>query len=739
MMLGANLKGGFGGLKATSREEEAKKLKRDLFTRPSIETIMNALELCDDDTQKAVLYLMQTDNMGNDDDYRQERRANAFSMSQAIFSQTTRTLHRIELSDDSDDSSDEAAPPSGMRNAGNVTKSDGLKSNMKSGTHKDPLKATVTVTTSPPKLQPKPKPVTPTPIPPPAPKVTPPPPPAPVAAPPPPVAAPAPPPPPAAAPAPPPPPAAAPAPPPPPAPGAPPPPPAPGAPPPPPAPGAPPPPPAPGAPPPPPAPGAPPPPPAPGAPPPPRAPGAPPPPPGRGAPPPPPGAGVPPPPPGAGVPPPPPGAGGPPPPPGAGIPPPPSLPGCPRPPAGGKGMPPMPFFGKKAAGPPSKTKAVFWKKIHENQIENTIWGVKNLASDKDVLSKDMMSNLDVAFAKKPAKKAAAKGPPKEAPKVAILDGAREQNVGIVLKFMKLSLSELRESLLAMDPDDEDFGLDMIQGLISIQPKPEELKKIQATPKEEIDKSSAAVQFFAMVANFPRYEERLSCWVEMLDYQQASSLAEGAVETVQATCRGIKKCEGLAGVLKIILALGNYLNIGSAQAGAKGVRIGDLEKLTGLKAADGASLLDWAVSYVHNTDETLCTFSSTLPSFKPFLALDLESVTKDVEDIKRKMEKCKRESIREPIEAGDGLPKTLSNHVKKCGPKADALEASWSAAQKNIEEILTYFGEPADISGAAEWVSQLQNFVENFNNSVLKHKKKQEKSPARSGSGSPGKK
>eukprot|EP01059_Diplonema_ambulator_P000650 TRINITY_DN10539_c0_g1_i1.p2 TRINITY_DN10539_c0_g1~~TRINITY_DN10539_c0_g1_i1.p2 ORF type:complete len:140 (+),score=38.10 TRINITY_DN10539_c0_g1_i1:77-496(+) len=137
MKLGGGLSG-FGGLNKQheSREDIAKKLKRDLFTKQTLEKIEKALEFCDDDEQKAVLYLMQTDDEDVCDDA--ERKKNAFAMSHAIFSQTTRTgLQRIVLTDSEDDDDEDDDEPANLRTELQPQQSfSGIKSSMKMMTNR---------------------------------------------------------------------------------------------------------------------------------------------------------------------------------------------------------------------------------------------------------------------------------------------------------------------------------------------------------------------------------------------------------------------------------------------------------------------------------------------------------------------------------------------------------------------------------------------------------------------------
>ena len=272
--------------------------------------------------------------------------------------------------------------------------------------------------------------------------------------------------------------------------------------------------------------------------------------------------------------------------------------------------------------------------------------------------------------------------------------------------------------------EDEVDVDTIGKLLNIAPKPEEMKKIEPLTPADMEGQSPAVKFFYRLKDFPRYEERLTCWVTKLEFKDACEEVCTATEIISECANGIKQNEGLAGVLQIVLALGNYLNIGSQQAGAKGIRIQDLEKLTALKGADGSSLLDWATDFVYNKDPDLCEFPATLPNIKNVLAIDLPALEKEVGDLERRINQCERAQKKEKIAPNDGLPKVLEKFLKK-GKKVFAdTQAAHNQAQEDLKELLGYFGEVPDAgTEATAWLTSLTEFVQNFGGSVERLKKK----------------
>eukprot|EP01063_Lacrimia_lanifica_P000547 TRINITY_DN10286_c0_g1_i1.p1 TRINITY_DN10286_c0_g1~~TRINITY_DN10286_c0_g1_i1.p1 ORF type:complete len:718 (+),score=267.22 TRINITY_DN10286_c0_g1_i1:111-2264(+) len=473
------------------------------------------------------------------------------------------------------------------------------------------------------------------------------------------------------------------------------------------------------------------------------APPPPPPPASRPAPPPPPAAGrpAPPPPPAAGrpAPPPPPTAGrpAPPPPPTAGrAPPPPPPPGGARPPPPPGGAPPPPPPPPPPGALPgtassSKTKTVFWKKMQAGDVQGTVWEKAGMgAAAKDLFAGDMVKDFEAAFTKKPAaKKAAAVALPKPA---AVLDGSREQNVGVVLKFMRMSLDELEEGILSMDFDSYDAS-EIVQALLSIVPKAEELKKVAAVPAAELGKMSLAVQFFAMAGAVPHYEERLQAWGDLLDFTDACKRLRGHAEAVTDFAVSMKNNAVFANVLNVILALGNYLNIGTLHANAQGIRISDLKQFATIKGADSASLLQWAVTFMQNKDASLCDFPATMHGLKDVMVVDVVEDAAEADALKAKLAQAEllvaKAKADRKLGKNDRLGSELARLTEGARKVLAKLSTATGRADDAVATLMKYYGE-ADAATSpehfAQWLCDLDSFTSSFAAAAAKAKAAPEK-------------
>ena len=62
------------------------------------------------------------------------------------------------------------------------------------------------------------------------------------------------------------------------------------------------------------------------------------------------------------------------------------------------------------------------------------------------------------------------------PKIFQLDSRREQNVGIVLNYLKLPVKQAYDALIEMDEDT--VTRDVLEAIISINPTPEEVEQVK---------------------------------------------------------------------------------------------------------------------------------------------------------------------------------------------------------------------------------------------------------------------
>jgi len=172
---------------------------------------------------------------------------------------------------------------------------------------------------------------------------------------------------------------------------------------------------------------------------------------------------------GSGGPPPPPGMGGPPPPPGFGGPPPPPGFGGPPPPPGMPGPPPPPGMGIEPIDPNRvKLRRLNWTKIPKGKIASTFF--HNIKLDN--IKIDTVA-LEKHFYVKEAKEI--KGA-STAPQINLVDLKRANNIGILLARIKMSVSDIKKSIIELD--ETHLSAENTRALQRLAPTAEEIETLK---------------------------------------------------------------------------------------------------------------------------------------------------------------------------------------------------------------------------------------------------------------------
>ena len=116
------------------------------------------------------------------------------------------------------------------------------------------------------------------------------------------------------------------------------------------------------------------------------------------------------------------------------------------------------------------------------------------------------------------------------------------------------------------------------------------------------------------------QQRLELFQFKLQFGQLIEELEAKVSVVERAVNVLSSSKALKDVLQLILALGNYLNGGTAQGGAYGFKLSTLSKLKATKTVDNKSnLLAYIVNLYNTRNVTGIKFTeeaSTRRSFPP---------------------------------------------------------------------------------------------------------------------------
>ena len=229
-------------------------------------------------------------------------------------------------------------------------------------------------------------------------------------------------------------------------------------------------------------------------------------------------------------------------------------------------------------------------KIPPNKVGDTIFS--SLSDDSVELD---IAALESAF----AANSASKSRPGAAVKVAaptFMDPKRSNNIGIMIARLKQKNDELCKAILEVD--EEKLPLETLIILKACVPTPEEDAEIDHF---EGDKGAVgkAEKFQLEVGGIQYVRERLHllCW--MHEHREQSEALAPDVESVSTALQDLNSSTQFAELLKLVLALGNYMNGGSSRGGAAGFKLDTLNKLDAVKSPQQKSktLLDFLVKLV----------------------------------------------------------------------------------------------------------------------------------------------
>ena len=417
----------------------------------------------------------------------------------------------------------------------------------------------------------------------------------------------------------------------------------------------------------------------------------------------------------------------------AAPPPPPPGPGGPPPPPGAAG-PVMPA--KRVIKPNVPLKQLNWTKVANHKVADTLW--KNV-NDEEV--KINITELEDLFQKKgapgmpspfsflfffpfsfllishslvylsfvletgkpapaapvavaaPAGGAAAPAAAKKAATVTLIDFARANNIAIMLARFKISYQEIKKAVL--DMNEEALSIDNLRSLKQFTPTEEELEIIRDYDGDAANLGNAE-KFFLEMATIKNLGSRLDCMIFKRRFEHDLEDLKPDAEAMSFAITELRNSKMLTEILKICLAIGNYLNGSSFRGGAYGFKLDALLKLAETKSAGTgpASILHYLSKYIEDKNPKLLDFLTEMPHVTDASRLSLPMILGSVRDLKNGLG-----LIRQHVATMEASPNSADKFVAVMKPfleKAEASIAKVSDQTSNLEgdynALLSYYGE-----------------------------------------------
>ncbi|KAG8345872.1 putative formin [Trypanosoma vivax] len=230
--------------------------------------------------------------------------------------------------------------------------------------------------------------------------------------------------------------------------------------------------------------------------------------------------------------------------------------------------------------------------------------------------------------------------------VSVLPQNREQNIAIILQFLRLPLQTIESSLREFD--ELTLCEEPISGLHKIVPTEEDRRLIKEWEKRDptvteskLQCLSLSTRFVMMTLRIEHYNERVECWNFKNEF---NSIIEDAEQKLQRALRGVvaameAKC--LPQLLQYIIAVGNFLNTGSRYEEIKAFPITQLLSVIEFPTTDGKRiLLDHLVEIVAHCNPQLHKFTQELlPAVEYAAGFDLAGISNEVCALYKNLWKC----------------------------------------------------------------------------------------------------
>eukprot|EP00026_Physarum_polycephalum_P005753 Phypoly_transcript_05791.p1 GENE.Phypoly_transcript_05791~~Phypoly_transcript_05791.p1 ORF type:complete len:464 (+),score=115.45 Phypoly_transcript_05791:128-1519(+) len=333
-------------------------------------------------------------------------------------------------------------------------------------------------------------------------------------------------------------------------------------------------------------------------------------------------------------------------------------------------------------------KQVNWAKMNYNQTVGSVWE----KTDDTKVPLDIPTVEGLFGANVVEKKEIAPGA-KKSTVVSLIDPKKANNCAIMLtKFKNVPYSQIRKAIMTLDENviDEEGA----HALASFAPTKDEIEMIQAYEGDPTLLGKTE-QFYRELMNVPKLQVRLRCIANKMSFYKTLNDIKPDVEAAIAASEELQKSRKLLKVLELILALGNYLNGGSARGGAFGFKIDSLLKLKDTKSNDPAigTMLHYIVNMVENIDRDLSTFPKDLQHVEVAAKVNTGVLMSNLATLKKNLEEIEREAQAAPADKLDDLFKTvMSPFVASAKAEFQEVEAKAAKMEETCKAMAKLFGE-----------------------------------------------
>jgi diaphanous 1 len=362
-----------------------------------------------------------------------------------------------------------------------------------------------------------------------------------------------------------------------------------------------------------------------------------------------------------------------------------------------------PAVPKKKNPKPSVPMRVFhWSVVPAQDTEGTIW--KQIDDEKVNFDKKSFEEVfSTASTKKPgaapaasdpaAMMAAAMGGRAPAAKkevIELIDPKRSYAINIALARFRMSHAAIRDALFSMD--EKSLDEEKLSSLEKVTPTGEELEAVRDYEGDEKELGNTE-QFFRTILPVPHVAQRVQCFLFKFRFSVQAAEIEQQLAVCEQQVKTIRNSKNLHGILELTLALGNYLNGGTAKGGAFGFKLETLTKLKGTKSADNSvTLLQFLIQQVKAKTPKLASFTEELKQIGEASRVEYSNLQTEINKIKGSVAKVKTELDTCPRTAKDRFHSVMQDFYDSASKKSSSISQRLTALDSAVADTVKFYAD-----------------------------------------------
>jgi hypothetical protein len=254
------------------------------------------------------------------------------------------------------------------------------------------------------------------------------------------------------------------------------------------------------------------------------------------------------------------------------------------------------------------------------------------------------------------------------------------------------------------------------------PNAEERELVMGVAPEDVPLLGKAEEFMRAVQDVPRLEQRLKCWAFKRRFDSAVAEIKPQIETLLKAAEQLLTSQELVDLLKMTLAVGNYMNGGTSRANAYGFKMESLGKLADTKSADNKlTLLDFIAQQCALNAPSALQLSTALSAVPEARRLIVTNIATEIAELDKglKLLSAELENAEYKRLPEDKFASGLQDFASRAQSEVDALQAANKELLDKIAAMASYFAEDPKQLVPEQFFTSITEFLGVWDKSVQK--------------------